>query len=95
MINKKGLVEVHDYNYLDEYKKLSKKFKYIKEEDRFIKSHVKLSFYEESLFRLNTLPKSIRVRRLPTSFCTEDDGYLEINNSWYLRHHMKKRTDLL
>ena len=36
LINKDGLVEVNDYANLEKYKILSKKFKYLKMEDKFI-----------------------------------------------------------
>ena len=45
LISKDGLVEVHDYNYLEKYLALSKKFKYLKNEDRFIlKPNINLNF---------------------------------------------------
>ena len=91
LINKNGLVEVNDYYYLEKYKLLNMKFKYLKEEDKFIiQPNVKLNLYENLLFRLNQLPKSLRVSRLPTSFCSKNDGYLEINSNWYLRHKKAK-----
>ncbi len=91
LINKDGLVEVHDYNYLEKYLALSKKFKYLKNEDRFIlKPNIKLNFKDKLLFGFNKLPKTFRVSRIPTSYCTRKDGFLEINSNWYLRHQKAK-----
>lgn len=91
LINKDGLVEVNDYANLEKYKILSKKLKYLKMEDKFIiRPNIKLKFTEKLLFRLNKLPKSYPISRLPTSFCTEHDGFLEINSNWYFRHFKAK-----
>ena len=91
LINKDGLVEMNDYALLEKYKLLSKKFRYLKKQDKFIiNSNFKHNFYDLIQFRLNKLPKTFRVSRLPYSFCTENDGYLEINNNWYFRYHKPK-----
>ncbi len=89
LISKDGLVEVNDYYSLERYKTLSKKFKYVKGEDKFlIKSNNYLNFNEKLLFNFrNYLPKKFSI---PTSFCTKKDGFLEINSSWYFRHHKNK-----
>ena len=91
LISKEGLVEMNDYALLSKYKLLSKKIRYCEKKDKFtINTNNKLSFYEQILFHLNRLPKTYRISRLPTSFCTEEDGYLEINSNWYFRHHKAK-----
>ena len=91
LINLDGLVEVNDYALLEEHKLLSKKLKYIKDIDDFIVNpNFKLNLHDRILLNLNRLPKTFRIKRLPCSFCTEEDGYLEINSNWYFRHHKAK-----
>tara|TARA_Y100000589_G_C27095953_1_gene605938 strand:+ start:167 stop:982 length:816 start_codon:yes stop_codon:yes gene_type:complete len=91
LLNKDGLVEINDYYRLEVYKLLSEKLKYIKEKDEFIVNpNYKLNFHDQIRFSLNRLPKIFREKSFPYSFCTEQDGYLEINSNWYFRYHKSK-----
>jgi len=78
IINKEGLIEVNNYSELDKYKKLNNLFKYSRKNDKFkIINFNKLTIFEKINFKIN---------RYPTSFCNSKEGYLEINNNWYIKY---------
>ncbi len=82
LINKPGLVEVNNYSDLEKYKILNKSFKYLRKKDKFqIINSNNISFMEKLKFKIDIHP---------SSFCNTKEGYLEINNNWYIKHFKTK-----
>ena len=82
LINKEGLIEVNNYSDLEKYKILNKTFKYSRKMDKFkIINPNKVNLFEKFKFKIN---------KYPTSFCNTKEGYLEINNNWYIKHYKFK-----
>lgn len=82
LLNKNGLIEINDYSELELYTNLCKKFKYDTDKDKFeIINKNEINLVEKIKYLL---------KFYPTSFCSQKDGYLEINNSWYTKHFKTK-----